>query len=159
MPSLSELIERYIQGLFERLGQSTVELRRHELAERFGCAPSQINYVLETRFTAERGYLVESRRGGGGYIRIMRLQVSRPGLACAIQEHIGDQLTPREVDHLLERLSGAGLLSADQAGLVRRAIARETRSIAPPVGDVLRAMLLRAILCVLLIDRDSGGEV
>lgn len=158
MATLSELIERYIQSLFAELGRSTVELRRHELAERFGCAPSQINYVLATRFTAERGYVVESRRGGGGFIRIMRLEVDRPDLACAIQEQIGDQLTFREVDHLLDRLTEAGLLTAAEAGLIRRAIARETRGIGPPVGDVLRAMLLRAILCVLLIDDNTDRE-
>ncbi len=156
MPSLSELIERYIQEMFNRMGRSTVELRRHELAERFGCAPSQINYVLETRFTVERGFLVESRRGEGGYIRIMRLQVDRPDLACAVRDQIGDRLTAREADHLLERLSEAGLLAPREAGLIRRAIARETRSIAAPVGDLLRAMLLRAILCVLLIDEHSS---
>ncbi len=156
MPSLSELIEQYIRGMLDRGDRSAVELRRHELAERFGCAPSQINYVLETRFTVERGYLVESRRGGGGYIRVMRLQVDRPNLAGAVRDQIGDQLTAREADHLLERLTGAGLLTPQEAGLIRRAIARETRAIAAPVGDLLRAMLLRAILCVLLIDEDSG---
>ncbi len=158
MPSLSELIEQYIRRLFDEVGESTVELRRHELASRFGCAPSQINYVLETRFTTERGFVVESRRGGGGYIRIMRLHVDRPDLACAIRDHIGDRLTAREADHLLERLSETGVLTPAEAGLIRQALARETRSIASPVGDALRAMLLRAILCVLLVDEDSGKE-
>lgn len=156
VPSLSELIERYIRELFEHEGDATVELRRHELAARFGCAPSQINYVLETRFTAERGYVVESRRGGGGYIRIMRLQVERPDLACAIREQIGDRLGAREAEHLLERLTAAQLLSPAETGLIRQALARETRAIPPPMGDVMRAMVLRAILCVLLIDEDSG---
>lgn len=155
MPSLSALIEQYICRLIDQVDDSTIELRRHELAERFGCAPSQINYVLETRFTAERGFVVESRRGGGGYIRIIRLDVERPDLAGAIRDHIGDQLTPREVDHLLERLAEAQILTSGEAGLIRQTVARETRSIAPPVGDVLRAMLLRAILCVLLVEDPS----
>lgn len=159
MASLSELIERYICEMFDRMGDSTVELRRNELAERFGCAPSQINYVLTTRFTNERGFVVESRRGGGGFIRIIRLHVDRPDLVGAIRDQIGDQLTAREVDHLLGRLAGAGFISEGEAGLIRQAIARETRSIAPPVGDVLRAMLLRAILCVLLIDEEPGKGV
>jgi transcriptional regulator CtsR len=156
MPSLAELIEQYIRELFDRLGDSTVELRRHELASRFGCAPSQINYVLETRFTAERGFVVESRRGGGGYIRIMRLHVQRPDLAAAVRQQIGDHVTVREAEHLLERLTGAGLLTEAEAVLISQALWRETRAIAPPVGDVMRAMLLRAVLCVLLIDEDSG---
>jgi transcriptional regulator CtsR len=156
MPSLCELIEQYIRGMLDREDRPAVELRRHELAERFGCAPSQINYVLETRFTVERGFLVESRRGGGGYIRVRRLRVDRPSLAAAVRDQIGDQLTAREVDHLLERLAGAGLLTSQEAGLIRRAIARETKAIAAPVGDLLRAMLLRAILYVLLVYEDSG---
>lgn len=159
MPSLAELIERYIREMFDQMGDSTVELRRNELAERFGCAPSQINYVLTTRFTNERGFVVESRRGEGGFIRIIRLRVDRPDLASVIRDQIGDQLTVRETDHLLERLSETGAISEGEAGLIRQAIARETRSIAPPVGDVLRAMLLRAILCVLLVDEEPGKGV
>ncbi|MGE5509202.1 MAG: CtsR family transcriptional regulator [Chitinophagales bacterium] len=156
MPSLSELIERYIREMFSGPGDSAVELRRQELAERFGCAPSQINYVLETRFTFERGFLVESRRGGGGYIRIIRLASEPADLAGEVQSQIGDQLTAREVDHLLERLAGAGMLSAEEVALIRGAIARELRSLPSPVGDVLRAMLLRAILSVILAHEGSG---
>jgi transcriptional regulator CtsR len=142
--------------MFSGEGDSAVELRRQELAERFGCAPSQINYVLETRFTFERGYLIESRRGGGGYIRIIRLATEPADLVGEVQGQIGDQLTAREADHLLDRLVEAGLLTAEETGLTRLALSRELRSIPPPVGDVLRAMLLRAVLCVLLADDAAG---
>ncbi|HOK71062.1 MAG TPA: CtsR family transcriptional regulator, partial [Bacillota bacterium] len=73
MGSLSDYIESYLKLLLDTGPHGFVEVQRRELAERFRCAPSQINYVLSTRFTVERGYVVETRRGGGGYIRIFKL--------------------------------------------------------------------------------------
>lgn len=84
MRLLSDSIEDFIKALMEdeQDQQQAIELRRNELAEHFQCAPSQINYVLATRFTPDHGYVIESRRGGGGYIRIMRLaSTSRAGIA------------------------------------------------------------------------------
>ena len=72
MAQLSDTIEQFIKALMEQDKQ--IEVRRNELAQHFGCAPSQINYVLATRFSVNHGYIIESRRGGGGYIRIVRLQ-------------------------------------------------------------------------------------
>ena len=71
MATLSDSIERYLKGRLSKAVEGVIEIRRSEVAEQFDCVPSQINYVLETRFTPQRGYYVESRRGGGGYIRIM----------------------------------------------------------------------------------------
>ena len=73
MPSLTRVIENYINNLFADEDESMVSLRRKELAEIFSCVPSQINYVLRSRFTPERGYIVESQRGGHGYIRIVKI--------------------------------------------------------------------------------------
>ncbi|MDO5311272.1 MAG: CtsR family transcriptional regulator [Clostridia bacterium] len=70
---LSNLIEDFIKEMISEDKSGEVELKRNELADRFGCVPSQINYVISTRFSPERGYIVESRRGGGGYIRITRV--------------------------------------------------------------------------------------
>ena len=72
MAQLSNEIEKFIKDLME--DDSQVELKRNELAQHFGCAPSQINYVLATRFTIDHGYVIESRRGGGGYVRIVRMR-------------------------------------------------------------------------------------
>ena len=79
MRLLSDSIEDFIKALMEdeQDQQQAIELRRNELAEHFQCAPSQINYVLATRFTPDHGYVIESRRGGGGYIRILRLAATR----------------------------------------------------------------------------------
>jgi len=84
MNTLAEQIESYIKRLLAE-GNGVVELKRGDLAGAFMCVPSQINYVLETRFTAQQGYLVESRRGGGGYIRIVRLSLADPQLVSLIK--------------------------------------------------------------------------
>src|SRR6056297_1419252 len=72
MASLSDQIERHLKKLLDKY-QGEIEIKRNKLADEFNCAPSQINYVLDTRFTVEKGFLVESQRGGGGYIRIIRI--------------------------------------------------------------------------------------
>lgn len=72
MAQLSDSIEQFIKDLMEEDRQ--IDLKRNELAQHFGCAPSQINYVLATRFSIDHGYVIESRRGGGGYVRIIRIQ-------------------------------------------------------------------------------------
>ena len=81
MAQLSDSIERFIKDMMEDGAQ--IEVRRNELAQHFGCAPSQINYVLATRFSVDHGYIIESRRGGGGYIRIVRMGVNSPETCSA----------------------------------------------------------------------------
>ena len=76
MGTLADEIERYIKKILEASHDGIVELQRNELALQFSCVPSQINYVLSTRFTTEQGYIVESRRGGGGYVRIVKAYVA-----------------------------------------------------------------------------------
>ena len=107
MRLLSDSIEDFIKALMEdeQDQQQAIELRRNELAEHFQCAPSQINYVLATRFTPDHGYVIESRRGGGGYIRIMRLaSTSREELLQSLYQRIGMSISSADamkiVDHL-----------------------------------------------------------
>ena len=88
---ISDLIADFILNGMSDEGE--VELQRAELASRFNCVPSQINYVIATRFSPEHGYLVESRRGGGGYIRITRLQTDRPSMIMHAINAIGDTLS------------------------------------------------------------------
>ena len=103
--SLSDHIERYIKALLDQAGQNGLEIRRIELAELFECVPSQINYVLKTRFSNERGYIVESRRGGGGYIRILRLEPRhQQGICPWIYETVGESIDTSEAEALLARL-------------------------------------------------------
>ena len=78
MARLSDVIEEFIKQMFNDSNKNTVFIQRNELADQFRCAPSQINYVLTTRFTYEKGYLIESKRGGGGHIAIKQLEYGNP---------------------------------------------------------------------------------
>ena len=105
---LSDSIERFIKEMMEQ-EETEVELKRNELAEYFGCAPSQINYVLATRFSPDHGYVTESRRGGGGYIRIVRVcQQGSQELLYLVNERIGNELTETEACRLIIRLRDHG---------------------------------------------------
>src|SRR5690606_4579078 len=124
----------------------SIELSRAQLADVFSCVPSQINYVLATRFTLERGYIVESRRGGGGYIRVAHVQVE-DDLTHAVNllKSIGSQLSERRMENILARLRDIGLISPAQCNLIRGIVQQETGTISQG-KDVLRASLVRALL-------------
>ena len=104
MAKLSNSIEEFINTLLED-GDGTLEIQRALIADRFNCAPSQINYVLTTRFTPYKGYYVESRRGGGGYIRIVRVQVENEKSTLQIFiDEIGNSITKDKADQLIDEL-------------------------------------------------------
>lgn len=137
MGNLTDAIERYLRQLLSE--REPLEVQRRELALLFRCAPSQINYVLETRFTPARGYLVESRRGGGGYIRISRLPDG--GIAAAL----GERVDRDEVPGLLARLAREGIISHAEAFLLQESLA-ETLADQESDPAVLRARMLRLVL-------------
>ena len=87
MSNITDIIEQYLKSILKAKGQNAIEIKRSEVADRFQCVPSQINYVINTRFTEEKGYTVESKRGGGGYIRIIR--VTHQDKSALIDEIIG----------------------------------------------------------------------
>jgi len=149
--SLADHIERYIKALLDQSGQSGLEIRRIELAELFECVPSQINYVLKTRFSNERGYIVESRRGGGGYIRILRLEPQhQQGICPWIYETIGESIDMDGAEAVLVRLLDHEYLSRKEAVVIRSLLAEEMQNINPVYAGRIRAMLLRSMLMVLL---------
>ena len=136
---LSDSIESFIKTLLNE--ESTeVELKRNELAEYFGCAPSQINYVLATRFSPDHGYLTESRRGGGGYIRIVRVVESgSQRLMYLINERIGDSLEEEECLRLISQLKDQRIVTAEEAALMASALS--SRALGIPVPDTLKGAL------------------
>ncbi|MGE5558617.1 MAG: CtsR family transcriptional regulator [Bacillota bacterium] len=145
MSTLSDLIEQYIYDLMVRARQDMVELQRKELADLFKCAPSQINYVLETRFSVEHGYLVQSRRGGGGYIRIIRMASSpKPADNSAIR--IGDRIEEVELEEILHRLEAQGAISSVTMALLRSVIKETIFSLSPREAEKARAALLKNLL-------------
>ena len=136
---LSDSIESFIKTMLSE--ESTeVELKRNELAEYFKCAPSQINYVLATRFSPDHGYLTESRRGGGGYIRIVRVVESgSQRLMYLINERIGDSIGEEECLRLISQLKEQRIVTADEAALMAASIS--TRSLAVPIPDTMKGTL------------------
>ncbi|MCL6562881.1 MAG: CtsR family transcriptional regulator [Firmicutes bacterium] len=148
MARLSDEIEAYLLHLLESSPNRCVEIQRSELAMRFDCVPSQITYVLMTRFTSDRGYLVEGRRGGGGGIRLTRIKTDRQDLWEAIRGlEAVDQGRAQDVVH---RAQEAGLLSEREARLIKNALRREVLQLDLPERDHLRARLLKAMLASIL---------
>ncbi len=145
---LSDTIEDFIKMLLAQ-DEPEVELKRNELAEYFGCAPSQINYVLATRFTPDHGYVIESRRGGGGYIRIVRV-VQQPGqqLMYLIHERIGDSITEGEATHIITHLVEQKMLTPSEGELARAAVSAQALAVPLPesMKDTLRAKSLKTML-------------
>lgn len=152
MPSIVDEITRYLTLRLAQSGTGSIEVQRNELAARFACAPSQINYCLATRFALERGYLVESRRGGGGYVRITEIDAhgrelwERTLLQCRVA------LSQTTAGHLVELVYRAGLVTHREAKLLLAAVDRQTLQVSHAERDEMRARLLRAMLGTLMIN-------
>ncbi len=145
---LSDMIEEFIKELWEK-DRSEVDLKRNELAEYFRCAPSQINYVLSTRFTPDHGYAIESHRGGGGFIRIIRLQHDdSEKLAYLLNQRVGGTISAREARILCLQLAEQGTISAQTAELMYSAVAPQSFTVPIPesLKDEIRAKVLRSML-------------
>ena len=145
---LSDSIESFIKTLLSE-DSAEVELKRNELAEYFGCAPSQINYVLATRFSPDHGYLTESRRGGGGYIRIIRVVESgSQRLMYLVNERIGETLSEEECLRLISQLKEQRTVTADEAALMASAVSTRAMSIPVPdnIKNAMRARMMKSML-------------
>lgn len=147
MKNVSDIIENYIKEILKITNKDAVEVKRSELAERFQCVPSQINYVLKTRFSVERGYIVESKRGGGGYIRIIKVQSDDHGeLLNDMLTLIDDQMTQNSAISLILRLYEEGVINRREAKMMASAIDRSVLNLSIPLRDEVRANIMRAML-------------
>ena len=144
MARLSDSIEEFIKSMMDDYDEM-IELQRNELANYFQCAPSQINYVLATRFSPERGYLVESKRGGGGYIKLVRINLDkRDHLMSLLQEKLGKgEITARDAASLIAGLKESGLIDEKQEKIMEAAVSDKAIRIPAAVKDRLRAGILR----------------
>lgn len=157
MATLADIIEQYLKQRLARTEGDVIEIRRRDVAQRFECVPSQINYVLETRFTPLHGYYVESRRGGGGYIRITRAWVrSTVTTFRSISQEIGSAICAERADGLIYRLIETGVLNERKGSLIRAALRQEMSGIDSPLNEVVRAKLLRGMLMVALDEQRKG---
>lgn len=149
---LTDEIAAYILQMLELAGDGEAELRRNELAEALGCVPSQINYVLTSRFTPEQGFIVESKRGGGGYIRIRRVKLER-GISpfMHIVNAVGDELSPVTAQAIIENLEDQGLISRNISRVMLAALSDQSyRDIPINIRDRVRASLLKQMLTALI---------
>ena len=141
---LSNVIEEFIKEMLAE--NREIELQRNELATRFNCVPSQINYVISTRFSPERGYSVESRRGGGGYIRITRTAPENENMILHIIGAIGDSISAENANAVVNELYGSGLLSRKEAKIIMAALSDSSLIIRSPERHIVRAKMLKNIL-------------
>ena len=143
---VSDVIEKFIAELLDDLGGSA-ELQRAELANRFNCVPSQINYVISTRFSPEHGYVVESRRGGGGYIRISRVEMDAERLIMHTVNAIGFAIDNNSALALVGNLRQSNAISSQEAKLISAAISPNAlRAAEIQTRNVLRAAILKQML-------------
>jgi transcriptional regulator of stress and heat shock response len=147
--NISDYIESYLKEILQQSQSGVVEVQRSELAELFQCVPSQINYVISTRFSIDHGYVVESKRGGGGYIRIRRIELDKDEPLMRVIQSLGNALNQREAEGIVERLLRERIIGEREAALLRAAMSRETLSIDLPYRDELRARLLSQMLIAL----------
>ena len=154
----ADQIARFILELLDSDGDCA-ELRRSALADRFGCAPSQINYVIATRFSPEQGYAVESRRGGGGYIRITRVRTTPRLLLMHTVNAVGEELSQGVAEALLVNAVEAGALSPAAARLIAAAMSDQAlRPVRTPCRNAARAALFKQlIVSVLSTDYQPGA--
>lgn len=148
--NISDIIEQYLKEVLQSTEENVVEIRRGEIATLFQCVPSQINYVIKTRFTMEKGYVVESKRGGGGYIRIMRVvHHDSAKLIDEIIAMINPEVNQQAAVDVLERLHEDEIITEREAKIMHNAIDRTTLAFKLPLRDKVRARILTAMLSTL----------
>ncbi|TDO84891.1 transcriptional regulator [Halanaerobium saccharolyticum] len=149
MSSLSDQIEQYLRRQISKY-QGKVKIKRNQLAENFDCAPSQINYVLDTRFTVENGYVVESQRGGGGFIKIIRVTLnSEKEVIQKVINKLDRAISQREAHGIIKRLYDNDLISERESYLMEQAVHRNVLRISLPERDYLRGRILKNMLEVI----------
>ncbi|MDY5731122.1 MAG: CtsR family transcriptional regulator [Eubacteriales bacterium] len=156
---LSDSIEDFIKQLILQ-ADANIQLQRNELAEYFGCSPSQINYVLATRFTPDHGYVIKSKRGGGGHIEILRIETENEYIQYLIHQRIGDAITELEARNIVMHLLQCASITKNEAHIILASISKQALSL--PIGEdmknQLRARILKNILLEISINQSEKEE-
>lgn len=150
MANISEQIEKF---LIATLGENdSIDITRNSLAEYFSCVPSQINYVLETRFTVDRGYIVESKRGGGGFVKISKIKTSDNNdyLNGLFLESVGDELSEKRFSQILDKLVGDNIMSATERVLIEASLSDDSLSMPFTIRDKVRAKAFKNVILKLM---------
>lgn len=148
---ISDVIEDFIKELFDD-ENDYIEIQRNELAEQFKCVPSQINYVIQTRFKPSQGYYVESKRGGGGHIRIKKINITKSNYLMHIITNMGDLVTSQEIDIYISNFLSYGIVNKTEAKLLKVATSDNVLSVPQNTKDNLRANIFKNMLLNLVED-------
>lgn len=148
---ISDVIEEFIKELLNS-EEEYIDIKRNELAEHFNCVPSQINYVISTRFRPSQGYYVESKRGGGGHIRIKKINVTKSNYMMHIITSIEKGLSQQEVDIFISNFLSNGIITNTQAKLLKVATSDKVLNIPQQMKDDLRANIFKNMLLNLVED-------
>lgn len=146
---ISDMIEAFIKELFVE-GEDSIEIQRNDLAEHFNCVPSQINYVISTRFKPSQGYYVESKRGGGGHIRIKKVNITKSNYFMHIIASVGEKMTAQEVDIFISNFLSYQMVSEKEAKILKVATSNNVLNIPHEWKDTLRASIFKNILLNLI---------
>ena len=147
---MSDMIEEFIKELFN--DEDYVEIQRNDLAEHFKCVPSQINYVISTRFKPSQGYYVESKRGGGGHISIRKINTTKSNYLMHTISSVGDTITSQEVDIFLSNFLSYGVVTEKEAKLIKVATSDNVLTVSQDIRDKLRAKIFKNMLINLVED-------
>ncbi len=144
--NMTDLIAATIFDILESHGGSA-QIQRNELAQSIGCVPSQINYVITSRFTPERGYIVKSKRGGGGYIQIERISDEKTGAVMHIVNSVGNEIDEKSVRIILENMIYDNILDRKTAKILLSALTDHTlNQLSPGARNVVRASIFKSML-------------
>ena len=138
MRNISDIIEQYLKQVIDLSNNNVIEIKRNEIADRFECVPSQINYVINTRFTLERGFVVESKRGGGGYIRIIKVKLHDDiDIIDQMLHMIDHSVAQGNAESMIIRLIEEGIITNREAKLMLSVLDRSVLSMDVPSRDEL----------------------
>ncbi len=156
MASLSDQIEKYLNNMIGQ-DEGKIEIKRNQLADKFDCAPSQINYVLNTRFTPEKGYIVESQRGGGGYIRIIKVSIDSVDKSLRkLISRLNQPVSQQDAQDIIHRLYENDIINEREKHMMNIVTHRQVLNIELPERDFLRSRIMQGILEVIL--KTEAGE-
>lgn len=142
---MSDMIEEFIKELFTE-NEDYIEIQRNDLAQQFNCVPSQINYVISTRFKPSQGYYVESKRGGGGHIKIKKINITKSNYFMHIINSIEDSITMQEVDIFISNFLSYQMITETEAKLLKVATSDNILRLQQPTRDELRARIFKNML-------------
>ena len=146
--SISDLIEQFIMSSLD--DDDFIELSRNDLAKFFSCVPSQINYVLNTRFTPNRGFTVESQRGGAGFIKVVRVADTADNFLRLALEKCAEPISQTEAEQLLQNMVGKSLLTEHERELISCAISQKSLNNPLNIDNILRSNIMQQLIIKLM---------